>query len=251
MWAALMARLEGYALYAVDLPAYGLTDAPPEGPFDFRRHAVAFLENVLDALDLDRPAFVANSLGSLWTLWLAMDRPHRVSAMTHVGCPALAPGTSAPVPMRMLATRLVGPLLTRLQPPSLRQVGQLSRMVRQHPLPPGIAEVILATERMPGFERTFRSNLRSLLRLRGARQRNALTESELSTVRQPCLLVFAREDPMGSDQAGRRMADALPDAQLRIAEGGHCPWLNDAERIAGWINEFLGTRQDGLLHTLS
>jgi pimeloyl-ACP methyl ester carboxylesterase len=113
-------------------------------------------------------------------------------------------------------------------------------MVRQYPLPPEIAEVVLATERMPGFERTFRSNLRSLLRLRGARARSALTESQLSAVNQPSLLVLADRDPMGSARAGRRMAEALPDAELHISEGGHCPWLDDAERIAEWVNRFLG-----------
>jgi pimeloyl-ACP methyl ester carboxylesterase len=239
MWAPLMARLEGHALYAVDLPAYGLTDAPPTEPSDLRAHAVGFLESVLDGLGLERPAFISNSLGSLWTLWLAMDRPQRVGAMAHVGCPALAPGTSAPLPMRMLSTRVLGPLLMRLQPPSLKQVEQLSKMVRQYPLPPEIAEAILATERMPGFERTFRSNLNSLLRLRGARPQSALTESELSAVAQPSLLIFAGQDPFGADRAGRRLAKALPDAELHISEGGHCPWLNEAEQIAEWVNRFL------------
>jgi pimeloyl-ACP methyl ester carboxylesterase len=234
-----MAHLGGRALHALDLPAYGLTDAPRQDPPDLRAHAVGFLESVLDGLGLERPAFVSNSLGSLWGLWLAMDRPQRVGAMAHVGCPALAPGTSAPLPMRMLATRGLGSLLMRLQPPSLKQVERLSKMVREYPLPPEIAEVILATERMPEFERTFRSNLRVLLRLRGARPRSALTESQLSAVSQPSLLVFGRQDPMGSERAGRRLMWALPEAELRISEGGHCPWLNEAERIAGWVNTFL------------
>lgn len=250
MWAPLMAQLQGRALHAVDLPAYGLTDAAPEEPSDLRAHAVGFLERVLDALGLERPAFISNSLGSLWTLWLAMDRPRRVGAMAHVGCPALAPGTAAPLPMRMLSTSVVGPLLMRLQPPSPKQVEQLSRMVRQHPLPPEIAEVILATERMPGFERTFRSNLRALVRLRGARRQCALTESQLSAVAQPTLLVFAHRDPMGSEHAGRRMANALADAELRIIAGGHCPWLNEPERIAAWITSFFQMRQDGVHHAL-
>jgi len=239
MWAPLIAHLEGHELLAVDLPAYGLTDAPPEEPSDLRHHAVSFLECVLDGLGLQCPAFISNSLGSLWALWLAMDRPQRVGAMAHVGCPALAPGTSAPLPMRMLSTRVLGPLLMRLRPPSLKQVEQLSKMVRQYPLPPEIADAILATERMPGFQRTFLSNLNALLRLRGARPQSALTESQLSAVGQPSLLVFAGRDPMGSERAGRRMAAALPDAELHISEGGHCPWLNEAERMAGWVNRFL------------
>jgi pimeloyl-ACP methyl ester carboxylesterase len=238
MWAPLMAHLRDRTLLAVDLPAYGLTDAPREAPRDFRAHAVGFLEGVLDGLGLDRPKFMANSLGSLWTLWMAMDRPHRVGAMAHVGCPALAPGTSAPLPMRLLSTRSLGPLLMRLQPPSPGQVEKLSKMVRQHPLPAPVAEVILATERMPGFERTFRSNLNALLRVRGARPQSALGEPELSTVEQPNLLVFARRDPMGSQRAGRRVANALPHAELHICEGGHCPWLDEPERIAGWVGSF-------------
>jgi pimeloyl-ACP methyl ester carboxylesterase len=239
MWAPLMAHLAGRALHAVDLPAYGLTDAPSVEPPDLRVHAVGFLEGVLDGLGLERPAFICNSLGSLWALWLAMDRPERVGAMAHVGCPALAPGTSAPLPMRVLSTRLLGPVLMRVRPPSCEQVEQLSKMVGQYPLPPEIAEVILATERMPGFERTFRSNLNCLLRLRGARPDHALTEAMLSAVDQPCLLIFARQDPMGSVRAGTRMAKSLPHAELHISEGGHCPWLNQPQRIAGWVNRFL------------
>jgi pimeloyl-ACP methyl ester carboxylesterase len=239
MWAPLMAHIAGRKLHAVDLPAYGLTDPPPGEPPELRAHAVGFVESVLDGLGLERPAFVSNSLGSLWALWLAIDRPRRVGAMAHVGCPALAPGTSAPLPMRMLSTKLLGAALMRLQRPSPRQVEQLSKMVRQYPLLPEIAEVILATERMPGFERTFRSNLRALLRLRGARAQSALTESRLSAVAHPSLLVFADRDPMGSARAGRRMAEALPDAELQIADGGHCPWLDNPERIAGWVNRFL------------
>ena len=239
MWAPLMAHLAGRALHAVDLPAYGLTDAPPVEPSDLRVHAVGFLEGVLDGLGLERPAFICNSLGSLWALWLAMDRPQLVGAMAHIGCPALAPGTSAPLPMRVLSTRLLGPLLMRVRPPSFKQVEQLSKMVRQYPLSPEIAEVILATERMPGFERTFRSNLRCLVRLRGARPQCVLTDATLSAVDQPSLLVFARQDPMGSVRAGKRMAETLPDAELHISEGGHCPWLNEPQRIAGWVNPFL------------
>jgi pimeloyl-ACP methyl ester carboxylesterase len=64
IWAPLMADLDGHALHAVDLPAYGLTDPPPEEPPDLRAHAVGFIEGVLDGLGLERPAFVANSLRS-------------------------------------------------------------------------------------------------------------------------------------------------------------------------------------------
>lgn len=252
MWAPLMANLTGHRLYAVDLPGYGLTDAPPTAPADLRSHAADFVGGVLDRLKLDRPAFIGNSLGSLWALWLAMNQPGRVGPMVHVGCPAIAPGTSAPLPMRMLGARGLGRLMMRLQPPSSRQVRQLAKLVNQHPMPPEIAAVILATERMPGFERTFLSNLQALVRPWGPRPEMALTDEQLARVSQPSLLAFGRSDPMGSEPAGRRMEQALPHAELHLAEGGHAPWLNEPERIAGWINPFLGrnlTRNAGVRTT--
>jgi pimeloyl-ACP methyl ester carboxylesterase len=245
MWAPLAARLSGRRLYLVDLPGYGLTAPPREVPLDLREHAVGFLEGVLDGLGIERPAFIANSMGSLWAIWLAMSRSDRVGAMVHVGCPALASGTSAPLPMRLLSSRLLGSLLMRIQPPSPGQVEQLSKMVRQHPLPAEIADVLLATERMPGFDSTFRANLNALVRIRGARPGSKLTEAQLSTVRQNSLLIFGREDPMGAERAGRRMATALPNAQLHLCEGGHTPWLNEPERIADWIDAFLGDVKAG------
>ena len=239
MWAPLMSRMSGFRLHAIDLPGYGLTAAPPERPADIRSHAVAFLEGVLNQLSLDRPAFIANSLGSLWTMWTAIDRPELIGPMAHVGCPALAPGTSAPLPMRLLSARVPAAILTRIQPPSPGQVRRLSKLVNQHPLPPEIARAILATQQTPSFERTFRWNLSALLRLRGARPKHALTQAQLKTITQRSLLIFARKDPMGAESVGRRMAEAMPNAELRICEGGHCPWLGQPDRIARWIEAFL------------
>ncbi|MDQ2675735.1 MAG: alpha/beta hydrolase, partial [Actinomycetota bacterium] len=78
MWAPLMKFLDGFQLNAVDLPGYGLTAPPLERPVDLRAHAVTFIEELLEGLGLERPRFVGNSLGSLWALWAAIDRPERV-----------------------------------------------------------------------------------------------------------------------------------------------------------------------------
>lgn len=239
MWAPLMAQLDGYTLYAIDLPAYGLTDSTPTLTEDFRSTAVRFLGEVLDGLGLDRPAFVANSLGSLWAIWLALDQPDRVAALVHVGCPAVILDTSAPLPMRLLSARPLGRLMMKLQPPSPKQVSQLSKMVNEHPLPPEIADLILATERLPGFEATFLATLQTLVRIRGARPDMALTRDQLAHVNQPSLLIFSAQDPMGAAQVGERLAEALPDAQLHIVDGGHAPWVHHADQIAPLVSAFL------------
>src|SRR5215475_12766896 len=96
-WLPLLAHMQGVRAIAIDRPGCGLsarynyTREP-----SVRMHAVEFLERALDALGIESADLVGNSMGSLWTLWLALDRPERVNRLAAVGCPALVVGTSAP-----------------------------------------------------------------------------------------------------------------------------------------------------------
>lgn len=240
MLAPLMARLDGVTQYAIDLPAFGLTDTTAEFSDDLRANAVRFLLEVFDGLGLDRPVVVANSLGSLWASWLAIERPDRVAALAHIGCPALVLDTAAPLPMRLLSARPLGRLMMKLQPPSERQVEQLAKMVHEDPLPPEIAELILATERLDHFEAAFLAMLHHLVRLRGSRPDAALTADQLARIQTPTLLVFAVDDPMGGAAIGERVADVMADAELHVVDGGHAPWLHHADQISPLVTAFIG-----------
>ena len=239
MLAPLMARLGGMSLHAVDLPGYGLTDTAPGFGHDLRADAVRFLVEVLDGLGLDRPAVLANSLGSLWACWLAIERPDRVAALVHVGCPAVVLDTSAPIPMRLMSVRPIGRLMTKLQPPSERQVERLGRMVHEHPLPPEIARLILTTERLDHFDEAFFGVLQRLLRLRGNRSELALGAGELARIRTSTLLIFGADDPMGAAAVGARVAEASVGGGLHVVEGGHAPWLHHADQVAPLVSAFL------------
>lgn len=244
MWAPLMAELEGRRLLAVDLPGYGLTDTGDRFADDLRANAVSFLEDTLGALELSRPAIVANSLGSLWAIWLALERPERVGAMVHVGCPAATPGTVPPLPLRLQSVRPLGRLLARLQPPSPGQVEQLAKMAGEHPLDPELVDLLVATERLPGFVDTLLSTLHAMLRLRGYRPEMELEGGELARLDRPNLLVWGSRDPFGSPEAGGRMTAAMPDAAIRLVDGGHAPWLDEPERVGRLTTAFL-ERADG------
>ena len=240
MWAPLMAKINGYRLFAVDLPGYGLTDTTPGFTDNLRSSAVTFLEEACLALSLEQPVFLANSMGSLWTSWLALDHPERVAALVHIGCPAVVLDTSAPLQMRLLSVKLLGRLLTRLQPPSTKQVEQLSKMVNQYPMVPELVELLVATERLPGFRRMFLSTLNTLLRLGGNRDEMRLTKSQLAGIEQPTLLLWGNNDPFGSTDVAEQVQKALPDARLHIVDGGHAPWLNNTDKIGRIMETFLG-----------
>lgn len=245
MWAPLMAQLEGFTLHAVDLPGFGLTDFKQWREGEYRKYAVNFLGDVLDGLQIEALPLVTNSLASLWATWFALDRPDRVLAMAHIGCPATVLHTSAPLPMRLLSVPVLGRLMMKLQPPSQSQVKQLSKMVNEDPMPPEIADLLLATEKLPDFEDTFLSTLHTLIRLRGARPEMALVSDLLKRVTQPNLLVFGEKDPMGGPEVGARVAASLPDAELHVVPGGHTPWLDCPEEIGALITLFLRRLQHG------
>lgn len=239
MWAPLFAQLRGVTVHAVDLPGFGLSDVADPEVADVRERLTGFLLQVLHALELDRPAIIANSLGALATTWLALERPERVSVLVHVGCPALILGTSAPLPMRLLAVRGVGAALAALRPPSVAQVTGMGKMVHEHPLPPELVDLLVETERLPQFARTFRPMLRQLLQLTGARPEVALTAEQLAAVKQPVALIWGNDDPFGSPAVGERAAAALPSAELHVVPGGHVPWVHHAADVAPVVGSFL------------
>src|SRR5215203_3423134 len=120
-WAPLMAKMSGARLVVVDRPGFGLSDGFDYRGVDLRRHAVAFLESLLDALGIERAAFVGNSMGGLWSFWLALDRPERVSTLAQLGSTALLMGTMAPLPMRLLSVPGLNRLMLAAEKPSPEQ----------------------------------------------------------------------------------------------------------------------------------
>lgn len=227
MWAPLMAELDGFTLYAVDRPCFGLTGPARHTTTTLRSLAVTFLEQVLDGLRLERPAFVANSIGSLWSIWLAIDRPDRVAAMTHVGCPAFILGTSAPLPMRLLSVRPLGRLLMKMAPPSPRQVDRFAAMVGADLSQlPELRDLLVAMQRLPGVQAAMRELLHAVVRVWGARPEVVLTAEQLAQIAQPVQLIWGERDPFGAPDVGQCAARLIPEAVFHlIPEAGHVPWV--------------------------
>lgn len=240
MWVPLMAQLDGFTLYAVDLPGWGLTDATPYTTRNLRSLAVTFLQQVLDGLSLKQPLFVSNSLGSLWTTWLALDQPARVSAMVQIGCPALILGTSAPLPMRLMSIPPLGRLLMKLQPPSPRQVDRVAAMAGEDFSElPELREMLLACEKLPAYGPASISLLHALVGLRGARPEVALTGEQLTQLSQPVQLLWGDRDPFGPPTVGEHACAIVPKAELHIVPGGHAPWFRYPQQVAAIATPFM------------
>jgi pimeloyl-ACP methyl ester carboxylesterase len=243
MWAPLMPELRGYRLYAIDRPGCGLSTGASADTTTLRQQSVSFLEQALDQLKLERPAFLANSMGSLWSIWLALDRPERVAASVHVGTPALILGTSAPLPMRVMSVPPIGRLLTRLQPPSVERMDQTAAMVHvELHKEPEVRQVMVESEKMPGAADSFLSLLHACVRLRGARPEVMLYAEQLSRLRHPVQLIWGDDDPFGKVEVGELAVELIPDAELHVVPGGHAAWVNAPKQVGQLASTFFSER---------
>lgn len=239
-WAPLMGHLKGFSLHAVDLPGFGLTDAFTFRTETVRPTVVAFLEQVLDGLGLDAPPVLSQSMGSLWSTWLALDRPERVPAMVHVACTAFILGTSAPLPMRLLSVPPLGRLLVRMDPPSAKQADRIFAMVKEDVSElPELRNMLVACERLPDYAEAMINLMHACLRPSGARGEVALNAKELARVSCPVRMIWGEDDPFGSPETGRQAAAAMQDASLHVVPGGHGPWFRNPGPVASLAVPFL------------
>ena len=242
IWAPLMAELPGFRLIAVDCPGFGLTDPFLYKGVDVKQHAVSFLSSLLDALGIERAALVGSSLGGLWSLRLAAERPARVSSLTLAGAPLIL-DIGGPFFLRLAAVPGLNRLLFALNPPSEKQarklVPQLLGQGAAARMDPEYIEVWYRSDELPGATDAFRTLLERLARPRGVRPGIRFSEQDFAGVAQPTLFIWGESDVFGGPEYGRRACAVMPNARLEVIPGGHAPWWDDPKRCADLISSFL------------
>jgi len=230
-----------HRVLAVDRPGHGLADS-----FDYRRvefldHGRTFLRDVLDALDLDAVDIVANSLGGLLSLALALDAPSRVSRLVLAGKPM---GCDSHVPLMLLplGIPLIGETLGRwlLSNPTRegnRKFWAEIQVAHAERLEDTLLDADVAHQRrnldgMLGMVKCIAGFL-------GIR-RSLVLGDRWRALKMPTLFIWGDRDRFGPPEQGEAIAAQNPMLELvRIPGAGHLPWLDDADRVVGEIERFL------------
>jgi len=243
----LLERLAGVRVLAPERPGQGLSE-PAELPrTGYRSAAVAWMERLLDALDLHAATLVGHSMGGLWSLWYALEHPRRVSRLVLLGGPPGLPGERAPLPYRIMATPGLGRLAQRLAPPSEKSLLQFARMVGEERTladHPDLIELLVTAGRDPLAAATDRNEVHAILTpyvlLSPSRFRRAsrIASDELQQLRVPVLLIWGEREPLGGAPVARDLAELLPHARLELLDAGHAPWLGHAQSLAPMIADF-------------
>lgn len=71
-WLPLLPKLRGLHAIAPDRPGQGLSDPAAVSEAPTRQAAVAWVDRLLDALELPTVTLVGHSMGGLWGLWFAL-----------------------------------------------------------------------------------------------------------------------------------------------------------------------------------
>jgi pimeloyl-ACP methyl ester carboxylesterase len=242
----LLSELEGVRALAPDLPGSGLSD-----PIELPRHryhatAVAWLDRLLDALELDRVSLLGHSAGGVWALRYALAHRERVERLVLIGPPSL-PGTRCPLPYRLMATPGVGQVASRV-PPSPQSVLRFARFMgerealREHP---ELVDLFLVAGRDPLAVSALTAEVRvvvspfALLSRSGWRRSSRVRPDELRRLAMLTLLVWGDREPLGRVPVAQAVTELIPQAQLQVLASGHAPWLGQPAQTAAAVADFV------------
>jgi pimeloyl-ACP methyl ester carboxylesterase len=241
-----MAPPENYRLIIINRPGGGLSDGMNHGETDFRALAIDTITAVFDYYHLEKAPVIAHSMGGHWSLWFALERPERLSALVLPGVPGNVLDTAPPFVLRLASIPGLNRLLFRAitaKPEtqalkSLEFMGHAPEKLKQ--LPEHLAKCYFYFERLPWHEISSLSLMETANGLFGAKKAAHISAEELRRIRTPVLLLWGENDPFGNIASGRRMAELLSRGEFRAMPGaGHLPWLDDPDFCAQRIREFL------------
>jgi len=242
-WVPLLPELTGYRLHLVDLPGHGLSSPINYKRSTVRRHTIQLIDDLLNALRLESAPVIGHSLGGMFALWYASERPERISSLVVIGDPAVAlPGVTVRMPLSVMGLPILGPLMLRAptpQPLYRYLLGQGLSPAAAAAAPDALLDVLRLQSRRRENAHTTASLLHALNHLRRPREGSVMSDAELSRVTVPTMFAWGADDPFLSPMQARRSIAKLPSAILHELPGGHGPWFEDPTVCATVIIQHL------------
>jgi pimeloyl-ACP methyl ester carboxylesterase len=244
----LLEQLQGIRALAPDRPGTGLSD-PVDFPLErYYESTSAWLDRLLDALDLGAVALLGHSAGGVLALRYALARPERVERLVLVGPPAL-PGTRCPLPYRLMRTPGLGALLSSV-PPTQKSVLRFAKFMGEDSslaTRPELVDLFVAAGRDPLTQSALSAEVRvlvsraALVSRFGWQRQSQVRPDELRRLSMPTLLIWGECEPLGSVAVAQQVTDLIPDGRLAVLPGGHAPWLGEPARTAAAVANFVRT----------
>ncbi len=224
---------ESHRVVIPDLPGFGESEKPEERRF--RYEPFTFAEAVVDlvaAAGLGRIHLAGLGLGALVAMGVAARHPSLVNKLVLVSPPLFGARTQAALPLA--GVPVVGPFV-------IKQIVGRS-LFRRH-----------FRERVHGarsphkdarvdqlFDRFDSPAAReAALHTLGAMQDTRAVEASVGRIGAPTLVIWGRENKLGSPEIGRKLSRLLAKATLEITPGGHATPEDAPDEFVALTKRFL------------
>jgi pimeloyl-ACP methyl ester carboxylesterase len=204
----------GFRVIAVDLKGHGLSDKPLASAEYTIESLVEHLRDILDALELDRPALVGHSLGGTLIYHFAARFPERVRCLGLLSPVGLS-GVKLMWLYRLLTPATLSPVLRRMKPRAIVTLA-LKRVYgkRGHFTPRDVEEYV-APSQFPEFALASRELLHRY-------DWNAVAHRQLAVVDARAVGVWGTLDHLMPSDGMAIYLELLPRIVLRaVADAGH------------------------------
>ncbi len=240
-WDSIIPRLSAHhTIIAPDLLGHG-ESAKPKGDYSLGAYA-NLIRDLLEALDEPPGTIVGHSLGGGVALQFAYQYPERCERLVLVSSGGLGrevhpilraaalPGAELVLPgLAAGAARGIGAMMNAMGKVGFRASSDLAETWRSF-VSLGQAEA----------RRAFLHTVRSVIDLGG--QLVSATDKLYLTSGLPTLIIWGDRDPLIPVHQGVRCHELITDSRLELFPGsGHYPYLDDPERFAGILLDFIRT----------
>lgn len=204
----------GFRVLAIDLKGHGLSDKPQASDEYTIDSLVEHLREVLDALDLQRPALAGHSLGGSLIYHFASRYPDRVQCLG-----LLSPVGLKGLPLlwlyRLLTPALLAPLVRRIRPRLAVKIALRRVYGRRGTFTERDVDEYLAPIQFPGYGVSLRELLHNY-------DWKAAEHRRLNPVDLPALGIWGSLDHLMPDDGMGVYVPLLPQLVLRaIPDAGH------------------------------
>jgi len=218
----------GFRVIAVDLKGHGLSDKPLASDEYTIESLVEHLRDILDALELDRPALVGHSLGGSLIYHFASRYPERARCLG-----MLSPVGLKGVPLmrlyRFLTPAALTPLIRMIKPRVIVTLALMRVYGKRAHFTQRDVEEYLAPSQFPNFALAMRELLHMY-------DWNAADGRQLARVDLPAAGAWGSLDHLMPDDGMGIYVSLMPQVVLRaISDAGHII----TEETPGEVNEVL------------
>lgn len=242
-WINLIKYLQSnFKVYIVDRPGCGLTDAFDYRGVDFKQHCVSFINSFMEALNISRADFAANSMGGYWLSLFAMKYPEKINKIVFLGAPA---GLDLKLPffLRLLGVRGVNDFLwATVAKPSIKGTRKLYEMLLvadANKLSDEYIHCGYLSSILPSYKLGWLTMLENIATMSGFRKDYYIGNS-MDKLSNSTLFLWGDKDAFQSAVEGEEIAKTMKLSKfIQVNDAGHLPWLDQPEFCASEMTKFL------------